>query len=725
MKHKFNLEATLLPGNLTVKQKKEIAAKLSLPENDQKDLLFMSAILVSTGTNKNMATFLGSELVLAKDTINLKALDLEHKEDKIIGHIYSSMYFDQNGDVLDIDSLYNKLQAECKKEKSEDYSTMIASLDSSEMDVGIVAVIYKDRFPEIAEEVAAGEWKVSMECYYSDFDIKIGSKIIKKEDLGTNLIGKTNQSILNHLNLVVGGQSLGTHMVSRVLRNIKFCGCGIVKNPANDRSIILEAANSAEHLLDQSSLLEDKEAATVSLQNEQVQDSPLSEDLDSSAILQTGSYGYLVAKNSKDSFELIKDSFTIDYNEAQKTAVLLTEVAKKSGNEHAYTILSLNSNFAATNAASDIKNAEGVLYKTSDAGSIKEIISIGGSKEAAALASRFGPDNSTAGLCVNFKKYVFQRDKGIQQGKLIATHWCSLFNKPCTVLGANAQDKDCLRNKYARMTKMGYVNDYYTVPTAFNPSTPLSDENIEILSAGDMPSQMTEEQIINDKLDYDNMTTDDLRGTTNNDIKGNKLSKDTMVDTTIDTPSLEDTDIPSAPIKPKKALKISNPYMDFPIHVKPMTASERASLKSSDFGLQSERQFPLHTDQYVKSTMAIYNNICKKIKSFSKKKELFVNLIVAADKFGINTKEFEKNALFKLKANEVFNTEYAVPRLQLLPLSSREQVLAAMSRYSFLKLEELSIEERSRISVNILRAASKFNINTESFRNRLTKDRES
>jgi hypothetical protein len=726
MKHKFNLEATLLPGNLSSKQKKEIATKLSLPENDQKDLLFMSAILVSTGTNKNMATFLGSELILAKDTINLKALDLEHKEDKIIGHIYSSMYFDHSGDILDVEDMHSKLQDAYKnKEKSDDYTKMISSLDSSEIDVGIVAVIYRDRFPEIAEEVADGQWKVSMECYYSNFDVKIGNKIIKKEELGTNLIGKSNQSILNHLNLVVGGQALGTHMVSRVLRNIKFCGCGIVKNPANDRSIILEAANSVEHLLDQTNLLKDKEAATLDLTEEQVQDSLLLEDFNKPAILQTGSFGYVVAKNFKDSFEVVKDSFSTDYNDSQKTAVFLTERANAFGNKETYTILSLNSNFASTKSMQDVKNAEGVLYKTSDAGSIKEIISIGGSKEAAALATRFGPDNSSAGLCVNFKKYVFQRDKSVQQGKLVATHWCSLFNKPCTVLGANAQDKDCLRNKYARMTKIGYVNDYYTVPSAFNPSTPYSDENIEILSAVDMPSQMTEEEILQDKLDYDNMTTDDLRGITNNDLKGNKLQKDFMPDFTMDTTSLEDTDIPSAPIKPKKSLKLTNPHLDFPVHVKALSASERASLKNSDFGLQNERQFPIHTAEHVKSTMSIYSNICKKIKSFSKKKELFVNLIMAADKFGVKTLDFEKNAPFKLKAEgDGFNTDYAVPRLQILPLSSREQVLAAMSRYSFLKLEELSIEERSRISVNILRAASKFNINTESFRNRLNKDRE-
>ena len=86
-KNRIVLEAVLTPRDLTNVQKKEYASKLELPENDQDDLLFMSAILVSTGTNKNGATFLGSELIKAKDTIALKPLDIEHEEDKIIGHI--------------------------------------------------------------------------------------------------------------------------------------------------------------------------------------------------------------------------------------------------------------------------------------------------------------------------------------------------------------------------------------------------------------------------------------------------------------------------------------------------------------------------------------------------------------------------------------------------------------------------------------------------------------
>jgi len=76
----------------------EHATRIPLPaDNKQVDLMHMSAILVSTGTNKNGATFLGSELIKAKDTIADKALDVEHTPDKIVGHIKSSMFLDLNG----------------------------------------------------------------------------------------------------------------------------------------------------------------------------------------------------------------------------------------------------------------------------------------------------------------------------------------------------------------------------------------------------------------------------------------------------------------------------------------------------------------------------------------------------------------------------------------------------------------------------------------------------
>lgn len=724
MDQKFKLEAILRPGKLSDTQKKEYAAKLQLPENDQQDLLYMSAILVSTGTNKNGATFMGSELIKARETINLKALDLEHEEDKIIGHIVSSMYFDQDGKVIDSEGLYSQIHEKANQENAEDFNKLISSLDSTEMDVGIVAVVYKDRFPELAEEIQNNEWKVSMECYYSDFDLKVGDKIVKKEALGKSLIGNSTEDLIKHLELVVGGNSLGTHMVSRVLREIKFCGCGIVKNPANERSLILEAAQqSVDKTLDRNNLIIDKEAATVNLAEDDIVDSPLEEDKHNT-ILQTESSGYVVAKQTESGFELVDNSFNFNYTAAQQEAIERTELSAQSGKNEKYFILAMNSMFNSVKSPEQLETAEGVLFKTNDIGRVQEIVDIGGKRESAARSvTRFNDNTDSAGLCVNFKKYVFERQYNVPQGRLLATHWCSLFNAPCPVLGANAQDKSCLRNKYARMTPIPYYNQWYTKPSAYNPNSPVPADEIEVLQAGDLPQPPSLQEAVESKLDYDNM--EGLIGNPNTDSRDNPPIQ-TDNDVWEGSPSLNNTvpldpeDIPSAPIEnDENLIVLQNPYADFPVKVRSMPAAERAALEDYMFGLPSKRQYPLHTKYFVEGSMEYYSNLIKHISSYKERRELFVNIIKAADRFGIDTKHFEKIAPFKLKADKDFDEEYAIPRLKLLPLATKEQVLAAISRYSFLKVDNLSTEERARAHVNILRAASRFNINTENFRKRL------
>src|SRR3972149_5808298 len=128
--NKITLKAKLF---LTEQLNKEYATRIPLPgDNQQRDLLHMSAVLVSTGTNANGATFLGSELVLAKDTIADKALDIEHFPDKIVGHIKSAIYLDYDGNLIDVNSLHSKI----KTSSEDDRTKIVAGLDSMDMDIG-------------------------------------------------------------------------------------------------------------------------------------------------------------------------------------------------------------------------------------------------------------------------------------------------------------------------------------------------------------------------------------------------------------------------------------------------------------------------------------------------------------------------------------------------------------------------------------------------------------
>jgi len=230
IKNKFYLTASIKMAEETEALKKEVASVINLPEGNEKqpDLSYFSAILVSTGTNLNNACFLGSELVAAKDTIISKAMDVEHVEQEIIGHIYSCAFTDDVGEALSTIELA---------------STETATLDTKDMHIQIGSIIYKSRFPELSKEIANDEWKVSMECFFKDFDIKVGDMIIPKEAATALGIEIADESTYGKVAKVIkNGKEVAEGTVARVLRGICFSGCGIVKNPANPSSVILETA---------------------------------------------------------------------------------------------------------------------------------------------------------------------------------------------------------------------------------------------------------------------------------------------------------------------------------------------------------------------------------------------------------------------------------------------------------------------------------------------------
>lgn len=236
---KFYLEADIKLEEETEDLKKAVAAVINLPSKNEKqpDLLYFSAIFVSAGTNLNNAHFLPSELVKAENTIVSKALDVEHKEEEIIGHIYDRAFINADGEKLDLSALAGK---------------EAASLDRENMDIHVViaGVVYKSRFPNMAEEISNKKWKVSMECYFGGYDVKVGDVIMTRREAES--MGLTeDDSIFGKLAKVLKkGKEIAEGKLERVLRNIVFSGCGVVKNPANAPSVILETANKKDTNVD-------------------------------------------------------------------------------------------------------------------------------------------------------------------------------------------------------------------------------------------------------------------------------------------------------------------------------------------------------------------------------------------------------------------------------------------------------------------------------------------
>jgi len=245
------LEAKIEVQEETAARREKAEAIIDLPQGKEKqpDLLYFTAIFVSSGENLNHAYFLPSELVQAEGTIINKALDVEHKEEEIIGHIYERTFMTKEGNKLEIQEL----------------ATMeTASLDQKDMHVAIAGIIYKNRFPNLAEEVAQGKWKVSMEAYYQDYDVKVGDMMLNRREAEMLGLASVDESLLGKLAKVVKqGKEIAEGAITRVLRGITFSGCGIVKKPANPPSVILETAkdnNTKEIIiLDYDKLVEDTE----------------------------------------------------------------------------------------------------------------------------------------------------------------------------------------------------------------------------------------------------------------------------------------------------------------------------------------------------------------------------------------------------------------------------------------------------------------------------------
>jgi hypothetical protein len=263
---KYFLEASIEIQKETEVLKEAAASVINLPKDNEKqpDLLYFTAIFVSSGCNLNKAYFLPSELIKAEGTIINKALDIEHKESEIIGHIYDRAFTDIQGNHLDINELA---------------SLETSSLDKKDMHIQIAGIIYKNRFPDIAKEVSEGKWKVSMESYFTDYDVKIGDTILSKkeaESLGLSI----NDAIGKSAKIIKNGLVIASGTVIRVLRNLLFSGCGIVENPANPPSVILEVAKDNNTVDDEIIVLN---------YNEQSKDNNVtSTDIDSIVINQSG-----------------------------------------------------------------------------------------------------------------------------------------------------------------------------------------------------------------------------------------------------------------------------------------------------------------------------------------------------------------------------------------------------------------------------------------------------
>ncbi len=388
--NKVTVYAPIIIDEHVAEAAQEKAAILAFPEEKQGDLQYMRSVLVSAGTNKNGAHFLPSEMMKAHQTIVNKAIDVEHAEDKVIGHIYDCAFLFKDGEQFDPQEILSEHESASKNP------------DELDIDIVIAGVIHKMRFPEIADEILTGEWKVSMECFFKDFDIKVGENIITRAEAET--LGYDPQDLIGgFVKVMVGNKALGKHLVSRVLRGITFSGMGIVKNPANPHSIILETAAHKERM-------------------------------------ETGDF--------------VINLEQIDNLRGHKVEVSSTEEVAEETTETLVPIKALSEDGE--------METEEQLYVEIDkeTGGIKRVLSVGGNEEAALRWTGpgiGGPGSITSypdEMCKSFKNRVTKYNALDQsEGVVIHEHWCALFEEPCPVIGASAKAPECLRNTRNRTTR--------------------------------------------------------------------------------------------------------------------------------------------------------------------------------------------------------------------------------------------------------------------------------
>ena len=204
-----------------------IAEKIKADSGNPKqvDLFYLKSVLVSTGWNKNDDVFDSAATWAARSTPEDKQFNLMHNENDIIGHITGSYVVDRNGDRIDDDT------------------------QPDDFDIITEAVLYnswtdpenRQRMDQIIAEIQEGKWFVSMECLFAGFDYALLNSQGDAKFLERN---EGSAFLTKHLRAYGGNGEYEGYKIGRSLRDISFSGKGLVSEPANPRSIILDSSRA-------------------------------------------------------------------------------------------------------------------------------------------------------------------------------------------------------------------------------------------------------------------------------------------------------------------------------------------------------------------------------------------------------------------------------------------------------------------------------------------------
>lgn len=200
---------------------------------DHWDLYYLNSVLASIGWNDNDDVFDPVEMWLARNSPVYKQVNYMHNEKDIIGNIIASIVLDSDGNIVD--------------DNAEQLPDMY--------DIIVASVLYKkwedpalqERMDNLIKGISLGEWFVSMECLFRNFDYAVITPSGEHKVIARN---NSTAFLTKYLRYYGGPGQYDGNKIGRLLRSFTFSGKGIVTNPANKRSVIL--TDSVKNALAQS-----------------------------------------------------------------------------------------------------------------------------------------------------------------------------------------------------------------------------------------------------------------------------------------------------------------------------------------------------------------------------------------------------------------------------------------------------------------------------------------
>ena len=189
----------------------------------QFDLHYVNTILVTTGWNKNDDVFGRQQTWTARNTPEDKPFNFEHNPAYVIGHITGNAIIDDSGSIVSSEG-----------ELPEKFHILTSGvlykhLNSRDPEV-------ENRMAEIIEGVSRGEWFVSMEALFTDFDYAV---VTPDGNQKTVARGEDSSFLTKHLKAYGCTGQYEQYRVGRLLKNITFSGKGLVRRPANPESVFV------------------------------------------------------------------------------------------------------------------------------------------------------------------------------------------------------------------------------------------------------------------------------------------------------------------------------------------------------------------------------------------------------------------------------------------------------------------------------------------------------